>query len=82
MKPETRTKIIGGLVLVVAGWGIYKVLQMTDAPKKGDNLGDLNTAKTKTGKVKQRKAVFAKLDEEGKTFPKNRNGKRKKKVRK
>lgn len=76
-------KIIGGLVAAVAVWGIWQVLKMTDAPKKNlDGLGDLNTAKTKAGKIKQRAAVFAKLDEEGKTYKKNRNGKRSKRVKK
>ena len=34
MSEATRTKIIGGLVLVVAGWGIYKVLQLAGEPVK------------------------------------------------
>lgn len=34
MSEATRTKIIGGIVLVVAGWGIYKVLQLTGEPVK------------------------------------------------
>jgi len=27
------TKVIGGIAVAVAFWGLYKVLQMTDAPK-------------------------------------------------
>lgn len=71
-------KVIGVLSLVVATWGVYQLF----FKKEKKSLGDLNTAKTKAGKVKQRAAVFAKLDEEGKTFPKNRNGKRKPKRKK
>lgn len=60
--------VIGASVL---GYGIYSMVR----GKKG--LGDLNTAKT--GKAKQRGAVFAKLDEEGKAWPKNKKGVRSKK---
>jgi len=74
-------KIMGGLVLagaIALGYYIF-----TGGKEEEDkSLGELNTAKTKGGKVAQRKAVFAKLDEEGKVFPKNRNGVRKKAVKK
>lgn len=46
--------------------------------KEPENLSGLNTAKTKRGKERQRKAVFAKMDEVGKTYPKNKKGVRKK----
>ena len=32
------TKIIGGLVAVVAIWGLWKVLQLADGPKKLDGI--------------------------------------------
>jgi len=46
-----------------------------------DGLGDLNTAKTKSGRVKQRKAVFAKMEDAGTLYNKNRKGKRTKKAK-
>jgi hypothetical protein len=52
--------------------GVY----LATRPKK-KSLGELNTAKTKKGKAMQRAAVFAKLDEAGETYPKNKSGKRK-----
>lgn len=38
MSEATRTKLIGGLVLVVASYGIYKILQLTGEPVKKKNL--------------------------------------------
>lgn len=37
---NTGTKIIGGLVAVVAIWGLWKVLQLADGPKKLDGFND------------------------------------------
>lgn len=72
-----------GIGVTVAAVAAGLVALATRGKKKGlSGLGDLNTAKTKAGKVKQRKAVFAKLTDDGKTYPKNKNGvriKRKKK---
>ena len=73
-------KIMGGLVLAGAIALGYYIL--TGGKEEDKGLGELNTAKTKILRVAQRKAVFAKLDEEGKVFPKNRNGVRKKAVKK
>lgn len=50
--------------------------------KKGKGLGDLNTARTAKKRVAQRKAVFAKMEDEGTIYKKNRKGKRSKKVKK
>ncbi|MGL6121653.1 MAG: LPXTG cell wall anchor domain-containing protein [Shewanella sp.] len=61
--------LIAGVVLLT-GTGLYFLTRK----KKG--LGDLDTAKTKKGKIKQRKAVFAKMDEQGDTWSKNSKGKR------
>lgn len=80
-KGSRNAKIIGGLVAVAAAVGIYFFFK-SDSGKSVNGLGDLNTAKTKSGKVKQRKAVFAKLDDAGKTWGKNRKGKRKREYRK
>jgi hypothetical protein len=73
-----------GIGLGVAALVATLVVVATRGKKKGmAGLGDLNTAKTKSGKVKQRAAVFAKLDAEGKAYPKTKTGVRvKRKVRK
>jgi uncharacterized membrane protein len=64
-----------GIGVAVAALVTGVVVLITRGKKKGmGGLGDLNTAKTKSGKVKQRAAVFAKLDQEGKAYPKNKNG--------
>ncbi len=77
--PLANTKkylMIGGVV-VLAGTAVYF---LTRKKKKGvSGVGDLDTSKTKSGRVKQRKAVFAKMDESGNTWPKNKKGLRKKK---
>ena len=78
---STTAKVVIGVGIAAAVTGL--VVLATSGKKKAMNgLGELNTAKTKAGKVKQRKAVFAKLDSEGKTYPKNRNGVRKAKTKK
>lgn len=39
MSEATRTKLIGGLVLVVTGWGLYQILKLTNEPvKKSEKL--------------------------------------------
>jgi uncharacterized protein HemX len=92
-KGSLNAKIIGGLLLaatVTAGVLFFtsgkkrKSLSGNETESNTDqtNLGDLNTAKTKEGRIKQRKAVFAKLAEQGKVYRKNRVGKRTKKTKK
>lgn len=72
---STKTILIGVVLAAATGVGIYA---LTRPKKKGlDGLGDLNTAKTKAGRKRQRAAVFAKLDEAGEAWPK-KEGKRKK----
>ena len=73
-----------GIGLGVAALVATLVVVATRGKKKGvAGLGDLNTAKTKSGKIKQRAAVFAKLDAEGKAYPKTKRGVRaKRKARK
>ncbi|MFN7703344.1 MAG: hypothetical protein ACK5OS_01890 [Chryseotalea sp.] len=70
-----------GTVAVVGGTGLYFGVKAYRKKKGLSGLGELNTAKTKSGKVKQRKAVFAKLDEAGKAWPKNTKGVRRKPVK-
>ncbi len=65
-----------GIGLGVAALVTGLVLVATRGKKKGmGGLGDLN-AKGKTKQAAQRAAVFAKLDKEGKTYPKNKRGNR------
>jgi len=70
-----------GTVAIVGATGLYFGVKAFRKKKGLSGLGDLNTAKTKSGKVKQRKAVFAKLDEAGKAWPKNTKGVRRKPVK-
>lgn len=56
--------------------GLSGVQETIDVPHT--DLGDLNTAKTKAGKDKQRKAVFARLAAEGGSKPKAKKAKAKK----
>lgn len=60
--------LIGVGIAAVVGVGIL-VLK-----KKKKGLGNLDTAKTAKGRKAQRGAVFAKLDNQGDTFPKNSQG--------
>jgi hypothetical protein len=57
---------------LLVGAGALATVLLT---KKSSALGDLNTAKTAKGRTRQRKAVFARMENEGSIFPK-RNGKR------
>lgn len=72
---STKTIVIGALALTAVGTAAYFAF----SPKKKSlsGLGDLDTAKTKAGRKRQRAAVFAKLDEAGDAWPKI-GGKRKK----
>lgn len=80
-KGSLNAKIMGGLV--AAGLIVAVVFFVKSNRKKSvDSLGDLNTAKTKAGRIRQRKAVFAKLADEGKIYRKNRAGRRTKKATK
>ncbi len=81
MQPQGGTNwkkiaIIAGAT-VLGGTALYFGVKAFKKKKSLNGLGQLNTAKTKSGKVKQRKAVFAKLDEAGKAWPKNKKGVRK-----
>ncbi|MFO0414896.1 MAG: hypothetical protein ACK52I_22210 [Pseudomonadota bacterium] len=71
-----KIAIIAGAT-VLGGTALYFGVKAFKKKKSLNGLGELNTAKTKSGKVKQRKAVFAKLDEAGKAWPKNKKGVRK-----
>lgn len=50
MSEATRTKVIGGVVLVISIWGIYKVLQLVEPPKKSEKLEGLKTKKRRAKK--------------------------------
>lgn len=63
------------LILLAAAAGIGLLLFSGN----NNSLGDLDTAKTAKGRKKQRAAVFAKMDEDGVTWPKTKSGVRKKK---
>lgn len=65
-----------GIWWLLGAIGLVAVASSGKSNNKSEGLEGLNTAKTKAGKVRQRKAVFAKLDESGKTYPKNKKGKR------
>lgn len=41
MTTETRTKVIGGLVLAVAVWGLWQVLDSTEKPKTKKKLSGI-----------------------------------------
>jgi hypothetical protein len=71
-----KLAIIAGAT-VLGGTALYFGVKAFKKKKSLNGLGELNTAKTKSGKVRQRKAVFAKLDEAGKAWPKNKKGVRK-----
>lgn len=46
MSEATRTKLIGGLVLVVTGWGLYQILKLTgEEPKKSEKLDGVDDSK-------------------------------------
>jgi len=49
---NTGTKVIGGLVAVVAIWGLWKVLQLADGPKKLDGIARKTTFKNGVHLVK------------------------------
>lgn len=71
---DKRKKILlyGGIALVVVIGGA--LILKGKKGLKGLSLGYLDTAKSVKGKKKQRAAVFAKLDDQGKSFPKNKDG--------
>ena len=75
---NTQRNVVGLLGLAAVAAAIYTLFKKTKKPK---GLGDLNTARTKSGRVKQRKAVFAKMEEAGTLYNKNRKGKRTKKAK-
>lgn len=77
-KNNTQRNVVGLLGLAAVVGTIWWVLSSNS---KSDGLGDLNTAKTKAGRVKQRKAVFAKMEDAGTLYNKNRQGKRTKKAK-
>ena len=65
-----------GIGVAVAALVTGVVVLVSRNKKKGmGGLGDLN-AKGKTKQAAQRAAVFARLDKEGKTYPKNKRGNR------
>jgi uncharacterized membrane protein len=65
-----------GIGVAVAALVTGVVVLISRGKKKGmGGLGDLN-AKGKTKQAAQRAAVFARLDKEGKTYPKNKRGNR------
>lgn len=71
--------------IALAGGAVALFVWLAKAAKSKDGLnglGDLDTAKTKAGRIRQRKAVFAKLTDEGKIYRKNRAGRRTKKATK
>lgn len=73
---STAAKVGIGAGAALLGYIVYKSLSKKKS-KSLAGLGELNTAKTAKKRVAQRAAVFAKLDEEGKTYPKNKSGVRK-----
>jgi hypothetical protein len=67
---------LGTLAAGTLGFIVYKATS-TKGKKSLNGVDGLDTAKTVKGKAKQRAAVFAKLEDEGKAFPKNKSGVRK-----
>lgn len=71
-------KTLEKLAVAGAGVGLLVLLFKSSGSKAAvGGLGNINTARTSKGRKSQRAAVFAKLDDEGKTWPK-KNGTRKK----
>lgn len=77
-KPNYLKMGLIGLAIAGLGYGGYKLA--TRKKKSLSGVGDI-TAKTKSGKRKQTKAIFARLAEEGTSKPK-RKARRKRSTRK
>lgn len=65
-----------GLGLAAAAVLTFIAVKAFGGKKSKKSLGDLNTAKTKAGRERQRKAVFARLAAEGSVKPKSKKRKK------